>query len=82
MNQTLTQILSPVWNDPTVPLNKYEIIREALANAGFENIDKFIQPPQQQPMPAGMAPQMPMQNVAGGNVGEYPGLNASAGFQA
>lgn len=40
--QTLTQILSPVWNDPAVPLNKVEIIKEALNNAGIENTEKFV----------------------------------------
>ena len=41
-NQTLTQLLTPVWNDANVPLNKVEIVKEALLNAGFENIDKFF----------------------------------------
>ena len=41
-NQTLTQILSPVWNDPIVSLNKNEIVKEALNNAGFENTDKYF----------------------------------------
>lgn len=41
-NQTLTQILTPVWNDPAVPLNKVEIVKEALTNAGFEEADKFF----------------------------------------
>ncbi|MBE6451111.1 MAG: hypothetical protein E7016_04015 [Alphaproteobacteria bacterium] len=45
-NQTLTQILTPVWNDAAVALNKPEIVKEALNNAGFENTDKyFINPP-------------------------------------
>lgn len=45
-NQTLTQILMPVWNDAAVALNKPEIVKEALNNAGFENTDKyFINPP-------------------------------------
>lgn len=42
LNQSLTQILMPVWDDPSVPLNKIEIIKEALNNLGIENIDKFI----------------------------------------
>ncbi len=41
-NQTLTQLLTPVWNDINVPLNKIEIVKEALTNAGFENTDKFF----------------------------------------
>lgn len=42
MNQTMNQILSPIWNDKDVPLNKIEIVKEALNNAGFENTDKFL----------------------------------------
>lgn len=50
LNQTLTQILSPVWNDENIPLNKQEIIREALNNAGIENTEKyFLQQPQGTP---------------------------------
>lgn len=56
-NQTLTAILTPVWNDPTVPLNKPEIIKEALNNAGIENADKFLMP--QQTAVQGMAPPIP-----------------------
>ena len=41
-NQTLTQLLTPVWNDANIPLNKIEIVKEVLTNAGFENTDKFF----------------------------------------
>lgn len=41
-NQTLTQILTPVWNDPAVPLKKQDIIRDALINAGIENAEKYF----------------------------------------
>ncbi len=41
-NQTLTSIFAPVWNDPSVPLNKTEIVKQALNNAGIENADKFF----------------------------------------
>ena len=41
-NQTLTQLLTPVWNDANIPLNKTEIVKEVLTNAGFENTDKFF----------------------------------------
>ena len=41
-NQTLTQLLAPIWNDKSIPLNKLEIIKEALNNAGFENTDKYF----------------------------------------
>ena len=41
-NQTLIQILTPVWNDVSVPLNKSEIVKDALNNAGFENTDKYF----------------------------------------
>lgn len=41
-NQSLTQLLTPVWNDLSVPLNKMEIVKEALNNAGFENVEKYF----------------------------------------
>lgn len=41
-NQTLIQILTPVWNDTAVSLNKQEIIKDALNNAGFENTGKYF----------------------------------------
>ena len=41
-NNTLIQILTPVWNDVSVPLNKSEIVKDALNNAGFENTDKYF----------------------------------------
>ena len=50
LNQTLTQILTPVWNDPAVPLNKPEVVKEALNNAGIENADKYLSAPNNMPM--------------------------------
>lgn len=50
-NQTLTQLLTPVWNDINVPLNKIEIVKEALTNAGFENTDKFFINPTEETNP-------------------------------
>lgn len=44
LNQSLTQILTPIWNDPSVSLNKIEIIRQALNNIGIENTEKYINP--------------------------------------
>ena len=41
-NQSLTQLLAPVWNDASVLLNKTEIVKEALNNAGFENVEKYF----------------------------------------
>ncbi len=70
MNQTLTQILTPVWNDAAVPLNKVEIIKEALMNAGIENTDKFIL---STPEATGM-PVLPGMNFAGG---QSPASNLS-----
>lgn len=49
LNQTLTQIFTPVWNDPSVALNKPEIIKEALNNAGIENPDKYLSANNQMP---------------------------------
>ena len=57
-NQELIQILSQVWNDPSVPLNKIEIVKDVLANADFENTDKYFM--ENQPMgamPQAMPPQ-------------------------
>ena len=42
-NNMLRSILSLVWHDKDVPLNKPEIIREALTNIGIENTEKFFQ---------------------------------------
>lgn len=50
LNQTLTQILTPVWNDPAVPLNKPEVVKEALNNAGIENPEKYLAPQNNMPM--------------------------------
>lgn len=50
LNQTLTQIFTPVWNDPSVVLNKPEIIKEALNNAGIENPDKYLSATNNMPM--------------------------------
>lgn len=41
-NQTLTNILGPVWNDQEVKLNKRELIVDALTNAGIENAEKYV----------------------------------------
>jgi len=74
MNQTLTQILTPVWNDAAVPLNKVEIIKEALMNAGIENTDKFILPT---PETTGM-PVLPGMNFTGGqSPASNPSMNAA-----
>lgn len=58
-NQTLTNILAPVWNDPAVPLNKQDVIKEALNNAGIENADKFFAPVQAIPQAQMPGNQMP-----------------------
>lgn len=78
LNQTLTQILTPVWNDPAVPLNKPEVIKEALNNAGIENSEKYLSATNNMPMQGNMPipPQEPanlMQgqiNPEGMNIGE------------
>lgn len=44
LNAELSRILTPFWNDPNVPLNKIEIVKEALKNAGIENTEKFLLP--------------------------------------
>ena len=54
-NQELMQLLSQVWNDPAVPLNKLEIVKDILKNADFEETDKYFL--NQNQMPA----QMPVQ---------------------
>lgn len=55
-NQTLTSILTPVWNDPAVPLDKVEVVKQALTNAGLENTEKFF-------APQGVNPQIPQQGT-------------------
>lgn len=62
-NQILQQILTQVWNDASLPLNKIEIIKEALNNAGIENTEKFFldhQNLQQAPVDSGLMFQNPM----------------------
>lgn len=58
-NQELMQLLSQVWNDPAVPLNKTEIVKDVLKNADFDDTDKYFLDQNQmaQQMPA----QMPVQ---------------------
>lgn len=41
-NQELMQLLSQVWNDPAVPLNKTEIVKDVLKNADFDDTDKYF----------------------------------------
>ncbi len=42
LNQTLTQILAPVWNDPNLALDKSKLVIDALTNAGVENAEKYV----------------------------------------
>ncbi len=60
-NEKLVQIMTPVWNDPAVPLDKPEIVKTALENADFNNPDKFFlnQAPQMPVQPQGQPPIMP-----------------------
>jgi len=64
-NQELIQLLSNVWNDPAVPLNKAEIVKDILDNADFENSDKYFLNTAQTPQ---------MSAINGG--GEKPQLQA------
>ena len=61
-NKELVELLANVWNDPNVPLNKTEIVKDVLKNADFEDTDKYFLTPQQQ-MPVNPMPnqQMPIQ---------------------
>ena len=78
LNQTLTQIFTPVWNDPSVALNKPEIIKEALNNAGIENPDKYLsanpQMPNNMQIPGQVPPadmgQFEQVNPEGMNIGQ------------
>ena len=67
LNQTITQIFTPVWNDPSVMLNKPEIIKEALNNAGIENPDKYLSATNNMPMMGNgpIPPQEPETNPQG-----------------
>ena len=47
LSQVITKILSPIWDDKSIPLNKMEVIKQSLKNAGIENTDKFFLTPQQ-----------------------------------
>ena len=60
-NQELIQLLGNVWNDQAVPLNKVEIVKDILANAEFENVDKYFleQNTAMTPGPAGNAQPLP-----------------------
>ena len=55
-NQELIQLLANVWNDPAVPLNKIEITKDVLANADFENTDKYFMENQPMAAPQGTPP--------------------------
>ena len=55
-NQELIQLLANVWNDPAVPLNKVEITKDVLANADFENTDKYFMENQPMAAPQGTPP--------------------------
>lgn len=69
-NEKMMQILTPVWNDQSVMLNKTEIIKTALENADFNNPDKFFsQPAAINQMPAeGQAQTLPETPGGAGNV--------------
>lgn len=88
-NKELVELLSNVWNDPAVPLNKLEIVKDVLQNADFADVDKyFLQPdemPAQEALPAtaGANGQLPMtgaENTAA-EVAAPQMLNADAGMQ-
>lgn len=54
LNKTLTEILTPVWNDPALALDKAQLIIDALTNAGIENAEKYVaNNVPQQPIPQG-----------------------------
>lgn len=42
LNKALTEILTPVWNDPSISLDKAKLIVDALTNAGIENAEKYV----------------------------------------
>lgn len=59
-NKESLEIFKFIWNDPTVALNKKEIIKQVLETIGLENTDRFFQA-----APAAL-PQLPVNG--GGNV--------------
>lgn len=59
-NKESLEIFKFIWNDPTVALNKKEIIKQVLETIGLENTDRFFQA-----APA-VLPQLPVNG--GGNV--------------
>lgn len=42
-NEKLMQILTPVWNDPAVPLDKTEVVKYGMENIDVTNPNKFFQ---------------------------------------
>ena len=50
-NQEALEIFKFIWNDPTVALNKKEIIKQVLETTGLENTDRFFQPAASAVMP-------------------------------
>ncbi len=48
-NESIMKIMTPVWNDPALSLNKKQIVETALHNEGIEDTDKFFNE-----MPAGV----------------------------
>lgn len=41
-NRELVSLLANVWNDPAVPLNKVQIVKDILANADFADTEKYF----------------------------------------
>lgn len=41
-NREAMEVFKFVWNDPTIPLNKQEVVKDVLETIGLENTDKFF----------------------------------------
>ncbi len=54
-NQQLLNLLSPVWNDASVPLDKTAVIKSGMITVGIENPDKFFLKPASNPQAVGTA---------------------------
>lgn len=73
-NKELISLLANVWNDPAVPLNKVQIVKDILANADFADTEKYFlnnaAPVGAEPAaPAGVAQAAPVKN---GSVEQMP----------
>lgn len=71
-NRELVSLLANVWNDPAVPLNKVQIVKDILANADFADTEKYFlsNAAPAGAEPTGVEPAAPAEN---GSLEQMPG---------